>query len=105
MVLNKPGKFSKAEDLLAELLPEIQGNFHGSDPRALGCRTHLMEALTGQGKLEQLHGKGTELAKSYGEPHREAEVELMDECGRCLMRGFRIISTKKSLLLFITTLL
>ncbi|CZR69847.1 uncharacterized protein PAC_19747 [Phialocephala subalpina] len=80
--LNKLRKYAEAEEVLRELLPKMQKEFHESDPRLLGCMRHLMEALLGLGRVEDarvLNDEGMKLAVSVNEAHREAEIESMEE--------------------------
>ncbi|KUJ13655.1 uncharacterized protein LY89DRAFT_784541 [Mollisia scopiformis] len=86
--LNKQGKFEEAEPVLTDLLPEMKERFHESNPRVLGCMRHLMEALVGQGKVEEammLNEKGSELVGKCEEQHKEAEREAMDAMRASIM--------------------
>lgn len=52
-VLKKEGKYSETEEVLRGLLPDLQERFAEDDPRVLGCLRHLMEAVGGQGRIEE----------------------------------------------------
>lgn len=81
MALNKQEKFAEAEIVLKDVLPVLNAEFHQSDPRVLGCMRHLMEALSGQGKLDEaklLNDDGMVYAQMCGEPYRKDEIEEME---------------------------
>jgi tetratricopeptide (TPR) repeat protein len=83
-VLNKEGKYSEADEVLRGLLPDLQERFAGDDPRILGCLRHLMEAVGGQGRIDEaleMNKTGMALVTKMTGEHQVAELEVMKEVG------------------------
>jgi hypothetical protein len=83
-VLNKEGKYIEAEVVLKQLLPDLQTRFGEDDPRTLGCLRHLMEAVGGQGRIEEaleMNKKGIELVTSMTGEHQADELKAMNGVG------------------------
>jgi len=83
-VLNKEGKYSEAEVVLKGLLPDLQERFADDDPRVLGCLRHLMEAIGGQGRIDEaleMNRKGMESVSKMAGEHQVTELEAMKEMG------------------------
>jgi tetratricopeptide (TPR) repeat protein len=80
LVLNKQRKYDEAETLLRSLLSELRERFAADDPRVLGCLRLLMEAIGGQGRIDEaleMNTDGMKLVTKTTGDHQAAELEAM----------------------------
>lgn len=84
--LNKEARYMEAEAVLRGLLPDLKERFAEDDLRVLGCSRHSMEAVGGQGRIDEAL-KMDVVTKMLGE-YDVAELEAMKEIG-ALIQGWK----------------
>jgi tetratricopeptide (TPR) repeat protein len=80
-VLNKEKKYAEAAAVLRDLLPLMKERFGEDDSRSLGCLRHLMEAVGGQGRVDEallMNERGMRLVTGMGAEHKEDEIVAME---------------------------